>query len=349
MPEFVNESRFGALIAVIGVIVLTCIVAGLMHLTLSSLIKYSQRNSPHTHHARILSASRGPAVLFVIILGIFLAYSLLIQTHILFDFADEYHEWAVRVWLVAVIAQASYLAVRIIQELMSWYEQNVSMRTESNLDDVFLPEVRRMIPIAIYTVGSLMALEVVGVEVAPLIAGLGIGGIAVALALQPTLSNLLSGTFMVHEGELNEGDFIELEGGPSGIVVDVSWRSTKIRDRDNNLVMIPNSKLMEGIATNYYSHSKVMTVRVQCGVKYGSNLERVEELVLEAAAEVKEKIGVAVDDFDPVMRFTAFGESNIDFVVEMQVEDRLGTSVVTHELIKRLYTKFEGAGIEMST
>ena len=200
----------------------------------------------------------------------------------------------------------------------------------------------------IYAVGALMVLDVVGITIAPMIAGLGIAGIAVGLALQPTLSNLFSGMFMVSEGEMNEGDFIELDGGPSGFVVDVSWRSTKIRDRFNNLIMIPNSKIMESIMTNYVSQSTVVTIIVPCGVSYESNLEEVERVSLKVANGVREEVEEAVDDFDPVVRFSDFGESNIDFNVIMQASDRLGSFVVKHELIKRLHSRFRQEGIEIN-
>lgn len=349
MPDFVNESGFGGLIAVVGVVAVMCVVAGIAHIVFSLLIKYSQRDGPDTHHTRILTASRGPAVLFLVILGIFLAYLLVAHHgHPAFDFANGHDRWTVRLWLVTVIAQASYLGSRFIQEMLQWYAENISQRTESDLDDRLLPQARKITPVVIYAVGALMALDVLGVTIAPLIAGLGIGGIAVALALQPTLSNLFSGTFMVSEGELNEGDFIELDGGPSGFVVDVSWRSTKIRDRFNNLIMIPNSKIMESVMTNYYSQSMVMTIIVPCGVSYESDLEWVESVSLEVANGVRDDLEEAVDDFDPVVRFSDFGESNIDFNVIMQANDRLGSFVVKHELIKRLHVKFRQEGIEIN-
>ena len=131
-------------------------------------------------------------------------------------------------------------------------------------------------------------------------------------------------------------------------MVDVSWRSTKIRDRFNNLIMIPNSKIMESIMTNYVSQSTVVTIIVPCGVSYESNLEEVERVSLEVANGVREEVEEAVDDFEPVVRFSDFGESNIDFNVIMQASDRLGSFVVKHELIKRLHLRFREEGIEIN-
>ncbi len=147
---------------------------------------------------------------------------------------------------------------------------------------------------------------------------------------------------------MNQGDFIELEDGPSGFVVEVSWRSTKIRNRFNNLIMIPNTKMMESVMTNYYSESAVVTVIVQCGVSYDSDLEQVEKVAMEVAEEVRDDVDAAIDDFEPAVWFTTFGESNIDFLVMMQAEDRPGTFIVRHELIKRLRTSLAREGIEIN-
>ena len=97
-------------------------------------------------------------------------------------------------------------------------------------------------PLAIYTVGFLMALNTVGVSISPILAGAGIGGLAVALAVTPTLSNFFAGTYLMAERELNIGDYVVLDKGPSGYVVEVGWRSTKIRTFYNTMVIIPNEE-----------------------------------------------------------------------------------------------------------
>ena len=354
IPEFLNETGSRGLIAVFAVVLTGFLAATVVHFVFTAAVSLHERISERSLgarilNARLLSASRRPVMLFFIILGIFAGYFLMTRlTHPAFDFANGHEQWTVRAWLIATIAQVSFLGSRIVQEFLNWYIENVAKRTGSDLDDRLLPIARRIVPIVIYAVGALMVLDVVGITIAPMIAGLGIAGIAVGLALQPTLSNLFSGMFMVSEGEMNEGDFIELDGGPSGFVVDVSWRSTKIRDRFNNLIMIPNSKIMESVMTNYVSQSTVVTIIVPCGVSYESNLEEVERVSLEVANGVRKEVEEAIDDFDPVVRFSDFGESNIDFNVIMQASDRLGSFVVKHELIKRLHLRFRQEGIEIN-
>ena len=346
IPEFANESGFNGLLAAFAVVAAMLIAASIAALVFSILMRYSQRDDRDALDTRMLKASRGPVVLSLVIFGVFLGYLLLTNlTHPSFDFFDGHQDYAVRAWLISVVLQASHLGSQLLKALVRWYLARLPEGTPSQVNDRLLGQAKWLTPVVAYSIGALIVLDLLGVAVTPLVAGLGIGGIAVALALQPTLSNVFSGAFMLTEGELNRDDFIELQGGPSGFVVEVSWRSTKIRDRFNNLIMIPNSMMMQSVMTNYYSESKVMAVRVQCGISYQEDLERVEEVALEVATQVRDDVEVAVDDFDPVFRFTSFGESNVDFVVVMRALDRNATFEVSHELIKRLQARFEREGI----
>ena len=172
-----------------------------------------------------------------------------------------------------IVAEVSYLASHLTQFLIAWYLRAIAARSTIDLDAKLLPPIRRVLPLTIYFVGALVALDNLDISISPLLAGLGIGGLAVALAVQPTLSNFFAGTYLVTEGELKEGDFIELESGPSGYIAGVDWRSTKIRSRYNNLIIVPNSHMASSVVTNYSSPSPAMNVIVTCGVSYDADLE----------------------------------------------------------------------------
>ncbi len=194
VPEFGS----GGFLALIGVAGFALIAAGIAHFVFSLLIRYSQRDGRDVLGTRMLRAFRGPVVLLLVSLGIFLAYPLMTQLELpTFHFFDRHDLWATRVWLVAVIAVGSYLGSHIIQEFVRWHVGRIPRRSASSLNDRLLAQARWIIPIIIYTIGVLTALNVIGIAVTPLVAGLGIGGIAAALALQPTLSNVFSGAFML--------------------------------------------------------------------------------------------------------------------------------------------------------
>lgn len=349
LPELESNSELLTLLYALGVALVLCLVGGIVYLILTWIERYRRRIDQNSLSARMVGTLKGPSVLFLAIVGVLLGYEVLAESDLqTFHLLRDYHEWAIRIWLVIVALEVSYLLSHLLQALMLWYVDNIADRTVTDLDEKLIPQVRRVTPIFVYAIGGLMALDFLGVSITPLVAGLGIGGLAVALAIQPTLSSFLSGTYLITEGELNEGDFIELENGPSGFVIDVGWRSTKIRDRFNNLIMIPNSKMIESVMTNYYSQSRVMTVLVSCGISYDSDLRHVERVALEVAAGVRDDVEEAQDDYEPLIYFTAFGDSNIDFVLLLQAADRAGSFVVRHELIKRLHEKFNQEGIEIN-
>ena len=298
-----------------------------------------------------VEAVRGPLTLLLLSIGLLFGYLTLtkIESEVFSSIAGT-DDIAITVWRVLTILLVTLTLARLSDRLIDWYLQNIAQKTETKIDDTLLPSVRRVLPVALYSIGVLVAIDSVGISISPILAGLGIGGLAVALAVQPTLSNFFAGTYVVTEGELKPGDFIELDGGPSGFVESVGWRSTKIRSRLNNLVIIPNSKMSESIVTNYYSPTPAMNVIVTCGVSYESDLGKVEELALQEANQLVEESEAAVvdADFEPVVRFTNFGDSNIDFIVFMQAIDRPGSILLKSELIMRIHDRFNKEGIEIN-
>jgi small-conductance mechanosensitive channel len=182
-----------------------------------------------------------------------------------------------------------------------------------------------------------------------MIAGLGLGGLAVALALQPTLSNFFAGTQIVSDRVVRVGDYIELDNGViRGYVTDVGWRSTRMRTPFNNLVIIPNSRLADSVITNYHGPNMELAVIVNAGVSYSSDLAHVEGIALTVAREVIQDLDEAVKTFEPWFGYEEFGESNINFWVWLQAKNRIASFRVKSELIKRLHARFDQEGITIN-
>jgi len=142
------------------------------------------------------------------------------------------------------------------------------------------------------------------------------------------------------------GDYIELDNGAiRGYVIDVGWRSTRIRTPYNNLVIIPNSRLADSVITNYYAPTLEMAVLVNCGVSYNSDLLKVEAMALEVARETVKDLDEADKNFQPLFGYEEFGESNINFWIWLQAKDRLASFRLKSEIIKRLKARFDKEGI----
>lgn len=250
---------------------------------------------------------------------------------------------------LVLILLGVHVTVKIVNILITWYATDVAKRTQTTMDDKFLPIFSKIAKLAIYFIAFMLILGEFGIEITPLLAGLGIGGLAVALALQPTLSNLFSGTYIVTDGSMRIGDYIEMQGTDiKGYVEDIGWRSTRIRTLPNNIVIVPNSKLADSIVTNYYAPDTQMGLVIPVGVSYESDLDSVEKAVIEVAKNVLQETPGGVKDFEPFVRFNAFGDSNINFSVILRVQSFVDQYLVKHEFIKQLKKRFDKEGIEIA-
>jgi len=197
-------------------------------------------------------------------------------------------------------------------------------------------------------IGFLIILTSLGISITPLITALGVGGLAVALALQDTLANLFAGIHILVEKSIRVGDFIRLETGQEGYVVDITWRTTRIRMLPNNMVVIPNSKLSQSIVTNYYLPEKRMAVLIPISVSFSSDPERVERIVVEEAKKAVGEIPGLLGEPEPFVRFIpGFGESSLDFTLICQVQEFVDQYPAEHELRKRIFKRFKEEGIEI--
>ena len=315
--------------------------AFILRLIIKTTANHVEKKSPDHIFPQMLKAARGPALLFAIILGLYLSIlSLPIE-------GIEWRQGVTKAWTIGVVLSLVQAAVSGTRFFINWYLKVVAPKTATPLDDKLLPQIRRIILILLYAIGLLIILDTLGVSISPLLGGLGITGLAVALALQPTLGNFFAGTYVTADGAINIGDFIELNGGPAGNVIEVGWRSTKIRTIYNNLVVIPNSVLADTIVTNYQSPNDAMSVIVGCGVSYDSDLTQVESLALETARSVVSSSSHAAD-FDPIVNFKSFGDSNIDFYVFARAIDRGASFKLTSELIKAIHAEFTKQNIEIN-
>jgi len=229
---------------------------------------------------------------------------------------------------------------RLIFNAFDWYAQSLKGKTRTPVNSKLIPIGRRASVIIIYIIGTLLVFDTLGINISPLIAGLGLSGLAVALAIQPTLSDLFAGTYVITEGSVASGDYIELDNGISGYVVAVGWRSTKVRTVMNNLVIVPNSKFSETVITNYNEPRSSLNVIVQCGVSYDSDLQEVEKICREVMTSLVDESDSAVKEFGSYFAFDTFGESNIDFWMFIQAKDRLSSFSLKSELIKRIHDAF---------
>ena len=207
--------------------------------------------------------------------------------------------------------------------------------------------VRTIVRAVVIGLGFLILFDSFGVSITPILASLGIGSLAVALALQPTLENFFSGIQIVIDKPLKEGHFIKLQSGEEGYVHKIGWRSTWIRMLSNSVVVIPNKNLVNAQIINYHYPSTEfgLVVDIALPAVAISDLKHLEEITIDVGREVMRSVAGGVKDFDPFIRYHKFDNYSLNFSVILQVQEFVDQFLIKHEFIKRLYDRYAEEGI----
>jgi len=289
----------------------------------------------------VLGRMTTPIVLAILVVGTYIGLNRI-------SALDSHMASITTYFVVAGIAVATFSLARLVNAILAWYAVEIAHRTKTDLDEKLLPILSRVINIVIYAVGVMIILGRLHIEISPLIASLGIGGLAIALAVQPSLSSFLAGTYVMADGIVKKGDYIELDSGQVGFVESIDWRTTKIRHWQGNLIIMPNSKLADAIITDYEVPEPPMLFFIPCGVSYDSDLERVEEVTMEVARQVVKDCPEAVQDFEPGFRWREFADSNVNFIIILKGVNRVAQFIVRHHFIRALHKRFLQEGIEIN-
>lgn len=287
----------------------------------------------------LASALRGPLVLLVFAQALFLALGTL-------SYLGPHDAKVERAWVAATVAIVTLAAQRLVSRSLAWYATR-PQAAGGRLDGRTAPLVRRAASVVVVLAGGIIVLDTLGVQISPLLAGLGIGGLAVALALQPLLANLFASSYMLSDASVRVGDQIEVAGGPSGRVEDIGWRATRLRNADNNVVIVPNSLLAGSVVTNYSVGDPAMDARVDLGVTYDADLARVAEVVAAEARAVRDTEAGAVEGAEPFVRFTRFAESHVEVVVRVRARGFIEAGALRHALMQRLHARLAAEGVVM--
>jgi small-conductance mechanosensitive channel len=221
----------------------------------------------------VLRVLRGPVVLWLAILSLAVAAEFT-------GLSGRAAALVQRTLVVLIVASITWVAARIAGELVG----RAMTPAGGRLPAASL--VENLVRGAVFVVGGLVILQTLGISVVPIVTALGVGGLAVALALQDTLANFFAGIHILASGKIRPGDFIQLESGERGVVEDVAWRHTTIRQLPNLLTVVPNAKLASAVVTNCSLPDPETAVLVDVGVSYGSDLSQVERVTIEVAREV---------------------------------------------------------------
>jgi small-conductance mechanosensitive channel len=196
-------------------------------------------------------------------------------------------------------------------------------------------------------VGGMIILDSLGISLTPIITTLGVGSLAVAIALQDTLGNFFAGLYVKADRPIKVGHYVRLESGQEGYVEHIGWRSTHIRALQNNIVVVPNSKLAQTTITNYHLPEKRMALLIAIGVSYDCDPQALEDILVDEAKNAVGEVEGLLGDPEPFVRFIpGFGEFAMDFTLICQVREFVDQYWVQHELRKRIYKRLQREGLQ---
>jgi small-conductance mechanosensitive channel len=241
---------------------------------------------------------------------------------------------------VAAIVVATAFGARLAGRLVRFYTERESTRLPAS--SIFVNLTRSIV----WVLGIASVLAALGVSITPIITALGVGGLAVGLALQPTLENVFSGVQVLASRQIEPGDFIRLDTGEEGAVVDVTWRNTAIQRASGELVIVPNSVIGRSLVTNFSRGTIDWGMSIPVTVAYGADLDTVERIALEVAQNVIATVEGAVATEQPIVRFADLTPPTITFNTVIRVTSYPDRMLVRSEYIKRLHERLAEEGVE---
>jgi len=308
------------------VLIVAAVVAGIFleRVVVRRLYERAKRHE-WTVWKLIFEAIRGVTVLVSAAAGIYFAL-------LLFPLRADEELVANRALAVIVIWSVTVVVARVAVQLVSIYSQARAhiAKTASLFTTITSAGV--------YATGALVALQYLGISITPILTALGVGGLAVALALRDTLANFFSGLQIVAAGRLRVGDFVRLESGREGFVTDITWLHTMIRDPSNALIVVPNEKLASVAFTNLSLPSAQTLVEVSVNVAYDNDMALVEAQTREVAVGVAEQY--APRSSSAAVYFTNSSEIGVTLSVVFHVARPKDLQPARHEFYKRLFERY---------
>ena len=233
---------------------------------------------------------------------------------------------------------------RLVTHFFRWYEEEMAQRTETNLDKQLFPFFERIVLILLSAVGIITVLSHYEINITAMVTTLGIGSLAVALAAKSTLEDTISGFMIMIDRPYRIGDRIELMDLDTwGDVVDIGLRSTRIRTRDNRMVIVPNSVIGKSLVVNYAYPNDQYRLQIHIGVAYGTEIEKARQVIIDAVQKVE---GVLPDR--PVEAlFLEFGDSSMTFRVRWWLESFVDTRRMFDRVNTALYNALKKENIQL--
>lgn len=321
-------------------VIVAVIIAYIVWLILKSVLHHTEKRFKKYEIIRI------NAQLFIIVRKmIFYGVVMITGTYLIRLFQIELIE---NFFLALLIFLMAFPLNKFLTIIISYFEKRISSNTETKLDDIIFDLLKKFSSVIFFLIIIIMALDILGVNIMPFIAGAGVAGIAIGFAAKDTLSNLIAGILLIIDRPFEVGDRIEVWSAPSdsatwGDVIDVGLRATKIKTTDNIIIIIPNNEIMMRDIINYTIITSKIRVRINVGVAYGSDMKKTKAVMLKVA----DAVPWVAKEPPPKVVMRSFGDSSIDLQLRVWIDDaRKRMDTISH-ITDKIKESFEENGIEI--
>ncbi|MEM2948683.1 MAG: mechanosensitive ion channel family protein [Candidatus Anstonellales archaeon] len=326
---------------VTAAIVLFAILWGVLNILLAAFIALSKKVTERTKTKLddlILARLSGILQVFIVVLSAYLSLWLVHGEIEILGFS------LATIFAVLMILIVGYAFMKFVDTLLEWYEEEIAPKTDTKFDEEYMPLIRNIVRVTLLLITVLIALSYLGIDITPALAGLGIAGLAVGLALQDTLANFFAGLYLLADRPVRVGDYIRV-GGEEGYVEEVGWRSTRLVTWDNKLIVLPNKVLAEQTIVNFFGPTEPTRHVIEVGVAYGSDLDQVERAIMSAIKETQKSDKNMDPSIEPFVRVDRFDDFAIVFKVGFSVKDYTKRFATASAVFKNIYKEFQKEGI----
>lgn len=261
----------------------------------------------------------------------------------IYPFLDNLVLIAEALLFIALIVILLIVAFRYINVLLDWYANKIDSNNNRNLSGSIIPLLKKVIKIIVFALAVVIVLAKFNIDISAFVVSLGVGSLAIALAAQETLSNMISGFIIMTDRPFRIGDRIRYADNQVGDVVDIGIRSTKILDFDNNIVIIPNNEIVKSRLVNITYPNSLTRVVVDVGVAYGSDINKVKEILLDIAKNDPD----CSKEIAPEVFLINFGASSLDFRLVARTDDYKNAWSMQCRMREKIYEEFNKHQIEI--
>lgn len=333
MPQLVEMAVW---LIPLGIFMAVLVVGYLLRAALYRLLARWAKKSATQLDDIIIATTKLPSLLWILILSALIT----LQTVEIPEGLDPIID---KLLVALLILSLTLVAARLLVALIQQYASRLPVEAAMPMTGL----TQTLTQWAVIIIGVLILLSTLGINITPLLTALGIGGLAVALALQDTLSNIFAGLHVILGRQIHPGQRIRLDSGEEGYVIDIGWRSTTLRSPSNHLIIIPNAKLAQSIVTNYNMPDPAVDIVIPVGVSYDCDPEHVEQVLKDEAQKIIRELPGLIRDFAPIVRFQSFGDFSLNFLLIVRVENFDAQFGVWGEIHKRIFKRFQQEGIEI--